>query len=99
MTKSIVYIIGAGPGSPDLITVRGMQCLTAADVVLYDRLVNPRLLATHAGNPVVPVYEAATARVDEPNAVAALNCRALGARGGMPTASEVERLLMARSPR
>ena len=44
MTKSIVYIIGAGPGSPDLITVRGMQCLTAADVVLYDRLVNPRLL-------------------------------------------------------
>jgi sulfofructose kinase len=32
------------------------------------------------------------------NAVAALNCRALGARGGMPTAKEVEQLLMARSP-
>jgi sulfofructose kinase len=31
------------------------------------------------------------------NAVAALNCRALGARGGMPTAREVEQLLMARS--
>lgn len=33
------------------------------------------------------------------NAVAALNCRALGARGGMPTAGEVDQLLMARSPR
>lgn len=44
MNKSIVYIIGAGPGSPDLITVRGLECLKAADVVLYDHLVHPRLL-------------------------------------------------------
>src|SRR5215510_3656118 len=41
---SVVYLIGAGPGDPGLITVRGMQCLRAADVVLYDHLVNPRLL-------------------------------------------------------
>ena len=41
---SIVYLIGAGPGDPGLITVRGMQCLSAADVVLHDHLVNPRLL-------------------------------------------------------
>src|SRR5581483_11995206 len=41
---SIVYLIGAGPGNPSLITVRGMQCLAAADVVLYDHLVHPRLL-------------------------------------------------------
>ena len=41
---SMVYLIGAGPGDPGLITVRGMQCLAAADVVLYDHLVNPRLL-------------------------------------------------------
>jgi uroporphyrinogen III methyltransferase/synthase len=41
---SIVYLIGAGPGDPGLITVRGLQCLMAADVVLYDHLVNPRLL-------------------------------------------------------
>jgi uroporphyrinogen III methyltransferase / synthase len=41
---SIVYLIGAGPGDPGLITVRGMQCLAMADVVLYDHLVNPRLL-------------------------------------------------------
>src|SRR5437879_7680122 len=41
---SVVYLIGAGPGDPGLITVRGLQCLAAADVVLYDHLVNPRLL-------------------------------------------------------
>ena len=41
---SIVYLIGAGPGDPGLITVRGMECLAAADVVLYDHLVNPRIL-------------------------------------------------------
>src|SRR2546429_8790216 len=41
---SIVYLIGAGPGDPGLITVRGLQCLAACDVVLYDHLVHPRLL-------------------------------------------------------
>lgn len=44
MTSSTVYLIGAGPGNPDLISVRGMQCLTQADVVLYDHLVHARLL-------------------------------------------------------
>ena len=42
--RPIVYIIGAGPGDPGLISVRGLRYLTAADVVLYDRLVHPRLL-------------------------------------------------------
>src|SRR5438445_4811360 len=36
--------VGAGPGDPGLITVRGRECLAAADVVVYDRLANPRLL-------------------------------------------------------
>jgi len=37
-------LIGAGPGDPGLITVRGLQCLESADVVLYDHLVPPKLL-------------------------------------------------------
>ena len=41
---SMVYLIGAGPGDPGLITVSGKQCLAEADVVLYDHLVHPRLL-------------------------------------------------------
>jgi uroporphyrin-III C-methyltransferase len=39
-----VVLIGAGPGDPDLITVRGANALAAADVVVYDRLASPALL-------------------------------------------------------
>src|ERR1051325_3215185 len=42
--NSVVYLIGAGPGDPGLMTVRGLQCLSSADVVLYDHLVPPRVL-------------------------------------------------------
>jgi uroporphyrinogen III methyltransferase/synthase len=41
---TLVYLVGAGPGHPGLITVRGAECLRRADVVLYDRLVSPALL-------------------------------------------------------
>lgn len=39
-----VYLVGAGPGDPKLITVRGVECIREADVILYDRLANPQLL-------------------------------------------------------
>ncbi len=39
-----VYLVGAGPGDPGLLTIKGRDCLAAAEVVFYDFLVNPVLL-------------------------------------------------------
>jgi uroporphyrinogen III methyltransferase/synthase len=39
-----VYLVGAGPGDPGLLTLRGAECLRNADVVLYDYLASPQLL-------------------------------------------------------
>lgn len=41
----MVYLIGAGPGDPDLITIKGLRCLKSAHVVVYDYLVNESLLS------------------------------------------------------
>jgi uroporphyrin-III C-methyltransferase len=43
-SNGMVYIVGGGPGDPGLITVKGLECLRRADVVLYDRLVAQDLL-------------------------------------------------------
>ena len=42
--RSLVYLIGTGPGAPGLLTTRAQRCLDAADVVIYDRTVHPRVL-------------------------------------------------------
>jgi uroporphyrinogen III methyltransferase/synthase len=44
MKQGKVYLVGAGPGDPGLMTVKGLNCLRHADVVIYDRLVDESLL-------------------------------------------------------
>lgn len=51
----IVYLVGAGPGDPDLITIRGIECLKHAEVVVFDRLANPSLLAHAKGAELIDV--------------------------------------------
>lgn len=44
MMPGVVHIVGAGPGDPELITVKALKRIQSADVILYDRLVDNRLL-------------------------------------------------------
>jgi uroporphyrinogen III methyltransferase/synthase len=55
MTSGICYLVGAGPGDPGLLTLRGKACLEQAQVVIYDYLSNPELLR-HAPEAAEKIY-------------------------------------------
>lgn len=50
-----VYLVGAGPGDPGLITVKGLECIQNADVIIYDYLAHPSLLQ-HARSDAEIIY-------------------------------------------
>jgi uroporphyrinogen III methyltransferase/synthase len=54
-SKGKVYLVGAGPGDPKLLTLRGKECLEQADVVLYDYLANSAVLS-HAPDRAERMY-------------------------------------------
>ncbi|KAF0208831.1 MAG: uroporphyrinogen-III C-methyltransferase [Actinomycetota bacterium] len=55
MGRPIVYLIGAGPGDPGLITVKGLACIAEADVIIYDYLANSKFLS-HAREDAEVIY-------------------------------------------
>ncbi|MGR3218529.1 MAG: uroporphyrinogen-III C-methyltransferase, partial [Candidatus Anammoxibacter sp.] len=44
MNNGIVYLVGAGPGDPGLISVKGLKCIQKGDIIIYDYLVNISLI-------------------------------------------------------
>ena len=53
--KGYVYLVGAGPGDPGLLTLKGREAIAKADVIVYDRLVHPAILA-HASPQAELIY-------------------------------------------
>ena len=73
-----VFLVGAGPGDPDLLTVKAARVIAAADVVLYDSLVDPRVVAmSRAGARRIDVGK----RCGRHSASQAEICRLLVAQG------------------
>ncbi len=55
MSRKKVYLIGAGPGDPELITVKGKESIEKADIIIYDYLASPELLK-HAADTAEIIY-------------------------------------------
>lgn len=71
-TPGTVYLVGAGPGDPGLMTLRAAECLRQADLVLYDYLVNPAVLEhAWAGAELVCLGHHGTGRVLSPDEIIA----------------------------
>ena len=76
----VCYLVGAGPGDPGLLTLKGRACLEAADTVVYDSLCNPELLK-FAPDCAVQIFAGKRAGVhalaqDQINSMLVENCRA-----------------------
>lgn len=80
-TKGKVFLVGAGPGHPGLITLRGLECVRQADLILYDYLSNPALLR-HARAGAEALYVGKRARRHALNQRSIENLMILRARAG-----------------
>jgi siroheme synthase len=96
MSRGFVSFVGAGPGDPELITLKGLRRLREAEVVLHDRLIPAALLdEVSSGTTIVDVGKAPAARVSvrphqlAPGRLGRGGERVVRLKGGDPASSDV----------